>query len=510
MTPGRVIARQVDTSDSEVQLATGCICQRRYTGNVLPAGCQQRIAALVGPRGYLHRPEDLAIYEYDGSIDKHRPDLVVFPRTTEDVAAIVKIAREFQVPLVGRGSGTGLSGGAIPREGGIIVAFARMNRILEIDLENERAVVQPGVVNLDLTLAVQNDGYFYAPDPSSQRACTIGGNVSENAGGPHTLAYGVTTNHVLGLELVLPDGSVVNTGGMEVDLPGYDLTGLLTGSEGTMVLVTKIMVRLMRKPEVVRTVLAIYESSADAGRTVAEITARAITPVAIEMLDGVMLRMVEEATHAGYPMDASAVLLIELEGISELVEEQTEQLRQACALCHAREFRVARTAEERELLWKGRKNAFGAVGRVSPTYYVQDGVVPRTKVESTLRYIGEVSRKYGLTISNIFHAGDGNLHPIILFDPRKPGDIDKARAAGEDILTHCIQVGGSITGEHGVGMEKNELMSQLFTPETLDVIRRLKRVFDPDGRLNPGKLLPTGKGCLEIRQPALTPGSAFF
>jgi glycolate oxidase len=477
---------------------------------MLPAGCKERIAAIVGSRGYLDRAEDLAIYEYDGSIDKHRPDLVVFPRSTDDVSAIVKVALEFKVPLVGRGSGTGLSGGAIPREGGITVAFARMNHILEIDLENERAVVEPGVVNLDVTLAVQNSGYFYAPDPSSQRACTIGGNVSENAGGPHTLAYGVTTNHVLGLEVVLPDGSIVVTGGKEVDLPGYDLTGLLTGSEGTMVLVTKVIVRLMRRPEQVKTVLAIYESSADAGRTVAEITARAITPVAIEMLDGVMLRMVEEATHAGYPMDAAAVLLIELEGLSEMVDEQTEQLRQACKLCGAREFRVARTAEERELLWKGRKNAFGAVGRVSPTYYVQDGVVPRTKIEPTLRYIGEVSRKHGLTISNIFHAGDGNMHPIILFDPRKPGDLEKAIASGEDILTYCIEAGGSITGEHGVGMEKNELMPKLFTAETLDLMRRLKLMFDPDSRLNPGKVLPTGKGCLEIRQPALTPGTALL
>ena len=477
---------------------------------MLPAGCKERIAALVGRRGYLDRPEDLAIYEYDGSIDKHQPDLVVFPCNTEEVSAIVRIAREFRVPFVGRGSGTGLSGGAIPREGGIIVAFARMNRILQIDLENERAVVQPGVVNLDLTLAVQNAGYFYAPDPSSQRACTIGGNVAENAGGPHTLAYGVTTNHVLGLELVLPDGSVVETGGWEPDLPGYDLTGLLTGSEGTMVLVTKIIVRLMRKPEQVKTVLAIFESSADAGRTVAEITARAITPVAVEMLDGVMLRMVEEATHAGYPMDAAAVLLIELEGLNEAVEEQTEQLRQACTVCRAREFRVARTAEERDLLWKGRKNAFGAVGRVSPTYYVQDGVVPRTKIEPTLRFIGEVSRKYGLTISNIFHAGDGNLHPIILFDPRKPGELEKARASGEEILTYCIEAGGSITGEHGVGMEKNELMPKLFNPETLDLIRRLKLLFDPENRLNPGKILPTGRGCMEIRQPALTPGTPVY
>src|SRR5262249_42686509 len=292
----------------------------------------------------------------------------------------------------------------------------------------------PGVVNLDITNAVDAAGYFYAPDPSSQRACTIGGNVAENAGGLHTLAYGVTTNHVLGLELVMPDGTIVETGDKESDLPGYDLTGLLTGSEGTMVLVTKVIVRLMRKPELVKTVLAIYESSAQAGATVAAITARAITPVAVEMLDGVMLRMVEEATHAGYPLDAEAVLLIELEGIREAVEEQIGQIREACMGCGAREFRVARTAEERELLWKGRKNAFGAVGRVSPTYYVQDGVVPRTRIAPTLRFIGEVAAKYGLTISNIFHAGDGNLHPIILFNPRKEGDLERARACGDKIL----------------------------------------------------------------------------
>jgi glycolate oxidase len=474
---------------------------------MLPNGAKERFAALMGARNYLDRPEDLKLYEYDGGVDKHAPDLVVFPRTTQEVSHIVKLAREYRLPVVGRGAGTGLSGGAIPREGGIMVAFARMNRILELDFENERAVVQPGVVNLDITLAVQDRGYFYAPDPSSQRACTIGGNVAENAGGPHTLAYGVTTNHVLGLELVLPDGTIVETGGKEPDLPGYDLTGLLTGSEGTMALVTRITVRLMRKVELVKTALAIYETSEDAGRTVAEITARAITPVAIEMLDGVMLRMVEEATHAGYPMDAAAVLLIELEGLKEAVEEQVEQVRAACLLCGAREFRVARTAAERDLLWKGRKNAFGAVGRVSPTYYVQDGVVPRTKIAPTLHFIGEVARTSGLTISNIFHAGDGNMHPIILFNPRKEGDLEKARAAGEAILTYCIEAGGSITGEHGVGMEKNELMAKLFPPETLDMIRGLKHLFDPEGHLNPGKVLPTGRGCLEIRQQPIGAGS---
>ena len=277
-----------------------------------------------------------------------------------------------------------------------------------------------------------------------------------------------------------------------------------------MALVTKVMVRLMRKPEMVKTILAIYASVEDCGATVAEITARAIVPVAVEMLDGVMLRMVEEATHAGFPMDAAAVLLIELEGLRENVEEQVVQIRAVCQSCRAREVRVARTVEERELLWKGRKNAFGAVGRVSPFYYVQDGVVPRTQIAPTLGVIAEVGRKYGLIISNIFHAGDGNMHPIILFDARKPGDLDKARAAGAEILEHCISVGGSITGEHGVGMEKNEMMPRQFKPETLDTMRRFKELFDPATRLNPGKMLPTGKGCLEIRQPALDRGGTIY
>ncbi len=473
---------------------------------MLPAEAVQKLRKIAGDDAVLYRPQDLMLYEYDGSVEKSTPDCVVLPRTTEQVAAIVKLAKEFGLPLVGRGAGTGLSGGAIARSGGIMIGFARMNRILEIDLENERAVVQPGVVNLDLTLAVQGQGYFYAPDPSSQRACTIGGNVSENAGGPHTLAYGVTTNHVLGLEMVLPDGTVVQTGGKEADRAGYDLTGLLTGSEGTMVLVTKVIVRLMRKPELVKTLLAIYDEPDDAAATVADITARQITPVAVEMLDGVMLRMVEEATHAGYPMDASAVLLIELEGLREAVEAQTIDIEEVCRLNRAREVRVARTAEERDLLWKGRKNAFGAVGRVSPSYYVQDGVVPRTRIADTLRFIYRVAGKYDLTISNIFHAGDGNMHPIILFNHHKPEEFERTKRAGAEILEYCISVGGSITGEHGVGMEKNEMMPLLFPPETLEMIARLKSVFNPDGRLNPGKLLPTGKGCLEVR-PVVSAGA---
>ncbi|HML15882.1 MAG TPA: FAD-linked oxidase C-terminal domain-containing protein [Bryobacteraceae bacterium] len=459
------------------------------------------VEAIFGPRGYLHKREDLALYEYDGGVDKSRPDLVVFPESTEQVVAIVKVAAERDIPIVGRGAGTGLSGGAIARAGGIVVSFARMNRILEIDLANERAVVQPGVVNLDITSAVEADGYFYAPDPSSQRACTIGGNVSENSGGPHTLAYGVTTNHVLGMEAVLPDGSIISTG-CGYDLAGYDLTGLLVGSEGTMALVTKVIVRLMRKPEMIQTILAIYDRAEDAGDTVTRITERAITPVAIEMLDGVLLRMVEEATHAGYPMDAAAVLLIELEGLAEMVEEQCGQIREACALCRVREFRIAKTPEERDLLWTGRKNAFGAVGRFSPAYYVQDGVVPRTKIADTLRFIGGLGARYGLSISNIFHAGDGNLHPLIMFDPRVEGQLEKVRRASDEILDYCIAAGGSITGEHGVGMEKMEMMAHQFPPDSLDMIARFKKLFDPGCRLNPGKVLPTGRGCMEIRQRA--------
>ena len=476
---------------------------------MLSPAAKERIVKLLGPRAYLDRPEDLALYEYDGGQDRHPPDVVVFPRTAAEVGALVRIANQFGMPIVGRGAGTGLSGGAIPRQGGMMIAFARMNHILNLDTANERAVVEPGVVNLDVTVAVERDGYFFAPDPSSQRACTVGGNVAENAGGPHTLAYGVTTNHVIGLELVLPDGSVVETGGLP-DLPGYDLTGLLTGSEGTLALVTKATLRLMRKPETVKTILAIYSSSEDAGRTVAEITAQAITPVALEMLDGVMLRMVEEATHAGYPMDAAAVLLIELEGIREAVETQVEQVRAACLSSGAIEFRVARTPAERDLLWSGRKNAFGAVGRVSPSYYVQDGVVPRTRIAATLQFIARVASEHGLTISNIFHAGDGNLHPIILFNPRTPGEKEKARHAGEEILKWCIGCGGSITGEHGVGMEKNELMPLLFSADTLETIGQIKLLFDPETRMNPGKLLPTGRGFSEIRQPALQPGSVLY
>ncbi|HNY38887.1 MAG TPA: FAD-linked oxidase C-terminal domain-containing protein [Bryobacteraceae bacterium] len=470
---------------------------------MIPSGARQRLVEAVGPRGYLDRAEDLRLYEYDGGVDKARPEVVLFPKSAEAVSAIMKIAASNKIPLLGRGAGTGLSGGSVAVAGGLMVSFSRMHRILEIDLENERAVVEPGVVNLDLTAAVQGDGYFFAPDPSSQKACTIGGNVAENAGGPHTLAYGVTVNHVLGLEMVMPDGRIVQTGAGGFDTPGYDLPGVLTGSEGTLGLVTKVTVRLMRKPEAVKTFLAIYDTEDDCALTVSEITARGITPAALEMLDGTLMRMVEESTHAGYPLDAAGVLLIELEGLTEAVEEQAGHIQAACKACRAREVREARSAAERELLWKGRKNAFGAVGRVSPFYYVHDGVVPRTQIAPTLRLINKISKKRELTISNIFHAGDGNLHPLILFDARKPGDMEAAQSAGFDILEHCIKVGGSITGEHGIGVEKIALMDKQFRQEALEVMRKIKSMCDPSGLMNPGKVLPARKGCAEITQPPI-------
>jgi glycolate oxidase len=459
----------------------------------------RELEAVVGAGGVLHRAEDLMLYEYDGSVDVAQPDGVVFPRSTAEVVRIVKLAAREGIPITGRGAGTGLSGGALARQGGIVMVFSRMNRILEIDAANRVAVVQPGVVNLDLSRAVADAGLYFAPDPSSQKACTIGGNVAENAGGPHTLAYGVTTNHVLGLEIVLPDGETVRTGGATLDAPGYDLTGLLVGSEGTLAIVTEITVRLLRLPEAVETLLAVFDRVDDATEAVVDITARAITPAACEMLDGWTLRAVEDFIHAGFPLDAAAVLLIELEGLREAVEQQAADVADVCTRRAAREVRTARDDAERQRLWAGRKNAFGAVGRLSPSYYTQDGVIPRTKLPMTLRRIEEIGREFGFQIGNVFHAGDGNLHPIILFDSRDAGQYARAVAAATAIMEHCLSVGGALTGEHGVGMEKSELMPKMFTAADLDLMRRVKEAFNPAGLLNPGKILPLGKGCGEAR-----------
>jgi glycolate oxidase len=481
----------------------------RRSRNTLNPKLIRELQNLLGRDAVLAAREDLLLYEYDGSVEEARPDCVVFPSSTRDVSEIMRLAKRFETPLVGRGAGTGLSGGALPRAGGIVVVFARMNRILEIDAESRRAVVQPGVVNLDITRAVDHLGLYFAPDPSSQKSCTIGGNVSENAGGPHTLAYGVTTNHVTGLEIVLPeDGRVVRIGGKTADPLGYDLTGLMVGSEGTLAIVTEITVRLSRKPEAVKTLLAVYDAVDDATESVVEITQRGITPAACEMLDGWTLRTVEDFVHAGFPRDCAAVLLLEVEGLTEAAKEQAAEISEVCRARGAREVRLARDARERDLLWKGRKNAFGAIGRLSPSYYVLDGVIPRTRLPETLRRIEEIGRASGFRIGNIFHAGDGNLHPLILFDPRNAGEFERVVAAARAIIEHCIAVGGALTGEHGVGMEKNELMPLMFTAEDLALMARVRDAFNPDGLLNPQKILPLGKGCGELRVLPQSVGSA--
>jgi glycolate oxidase len=446
------------------------------------------------------------LYEYDALSCLRPAEAVVFPTNTKQVVSVVELAAREHLPLLARGAGTGLSGGAVVTEGGIMIAFARMKKILEIDVENLRARVQPGVVNLDLSLAASDYGLYFAPDPSSQKACTIGGNVAENAGGPHTLAYGVTTNHVLGLEVVLPDGQVVHTGAKYWDRPGYDLTGFLVGSEGTLGIVTEIIVRLSKKPEAIGTLLSIYDRVIDATRTVAAITARGITPAALEMMDGFTLRAIEEATHAGYPMDSAAVLLIEVEGLREEVEEGMEQIQAVCNENQAREVRQAKSAEERDLLWKGRKNAFGALGRITPNFYVQDGVIPRTRLPEMLEFISEVGRRYGLRVGNIFHAGDGNLHPLLLFDARDPQQAASVLQAAKEILLKCVEMGGSLTGEHGVGLEKRDLMPMFFSDDDLEMMRSLKSVFNPQGTLNPNKVLPAGRVCGELRVQASAGG----
>ncbi len=471
----------------------------RLTLRPMYSGLIREFEDLLGPSSVLYRPEDLLLYEYDGSIEKGRPNVVVFPTTTEHVSRIVKLSAEHHFPIVGRGAGTGLSGGALARTGGVMLVFARMNRIFELDVENQRATVQPGVVNYELTRAAEAHGLYFAPDPSSWKSCTIGGNVAENAGGPHTLAYGVTTNHVTALEVVLPDGEVLRVGSTHGDAPGYDLTGLFVGSEGTLALVTEITVKLSRKPEAVKTLLAIFESVDDAADTVVDITARAITPAACEMLDGWTLRAVEDYIHAGFPTDSAAVLLIEVEGLAETVAAQAAAITEVCHAHRAREVRLARDNAERNLLWKGRKNAFGALGRLAPSNYVLDGVIPRSKLPQALRRIRQIGDQYGFQIGNIFHAGDGNLHPIVLFDPRDKKQFERALQAAAEIIRHCVEIGGALTGEHGVGMEKSELMPLLFSDADFALMRRVHDAFNPDSSLNPGKIFPLSKGCGEIR-----------
>ncbi len=460
------------------------------------------IGDALGPHVAFRRPEDVLMYEYDYGFERGTPDIAVLPRSTAEVQTAVRLAHEAGVPIVARGAGTGINGGAVPRRGGMIVSLARMNRVLEIDVENRLAVVQPGVVNLELSQITEPHGLFFAPDPASQKASTIGGNIGNNAGGPHCLALGVTTNHILGLEVVLHDGTVVRLGGKSWDRLGYDLVGLLVGSEGTLGLVTEATVRLLPLPESIRTTLAIFPSIEAAGEAVSRIIGHGIVPAALEMMDRLAIQAVEEAFHAGYPPEAGAILLVEVDGLHEQVDPHGEAVDRICREVGALSIGAATTSDERARLWAGRKGAASAMGRVAPNYYLHDAVVPRTRLPEILAHVVEVGRKYDLPIANLFHAGDGNLHPMILFDARDPGILDRVHEAGDEILRACVAAGGTITGEHGVGLEKQEYMPLIFAADDLDVMSGLRKALDPDACLNPDKIFPLGSSCHDVARAA--------
>jgi glycolate oxidase len=449
----------------------------------------------------LSEPGDLLAYEYDASNFTAPPDLAVLPGSAEEVAAVLRIAARHGAPVVPRGAGTGVAGGALPVVGGIVVATTRLNRILSFDLADRVAVVEPGVTNIDISNAVAAEGYFYAPDPSSQYASSIGGNVGHNSGGPHTIAYGVTANHILGLELALPSGDLVRLGAAGPDAPGFDLTGAVVGSEGTFGIVTRIWVRLLRRREAVVTWLAVFDDLGPAGDAVTEIIAEGVAPVALEMLDRNAIRAIEPFVHAGYPLDAEAVLLIEVEGIREALPPLQDVVEGICRRHGARQIRVAHGEAERQALWLGRKAAFGTLGRIAINYYLHDAAVPRSRLPQVLRRIQEIGRREGLTLANMFHAGDGNVHPLIIFDARVPGETARVIRAGEEMLRVCVEAGGSISGEHGIGFEKNNYMPWIFSEADLDAMRRLKRVFDPGGIMNPWKMFPTPVSYSDVLIP---------
>jgi glycolate oxidase len=462
----------------------------------------QELRQVVGDEYVIHTPEDLIVFEYDGAVDKATPLAVVIPDTAQQVSECVKAARRHSLPVIARGAGTGLSGGAIAEHGGIVIAMTRMTKVLEVDTENRIAVVEPGVVNIDLTTHVAPLGLYYAPDPSSQRACTIGGNVAENSGGPHCLAYGVTTNHVLGMEVVLADGTIQWIGGRTRESVGYDLRGILVGSEGTLAIVTKVIVRLLTQPESVKTLLAIFNDLDDASAAVSGIIGAGIVPAAIEMMDDLCIRAAEASVHAGYPEEAGAVLLVEVDGITEAVEEEVEAVEEVCNRFNPIEIRTATDAEEREKLWSGRKGVLGALGRLAPNYLLVDGTVPRTKLVEVLSKIRQMSVDTGYPIANLLHAGDGNLHPSVLFDERIPGDTQRALEIGGEILELCVEVGGVLSGEHGIGLEKQDHMPLMFNDADLSVMAKLKPSFATEDSLNPGKVFPTGATCGDLRQAA--------
>ena len=460
-----------------------------------------QLAQIVGMDGMVRDDAELLTYETDGLVKlRSRPGAVVLPTSTEQVQAVVKLCHETGVPFVARGQGTGLSGGAMPHPDGVLIALTRMNRILDIDLPNRCITVEPGVMNLDVSKAVSDEGYYYAPDPSSQVICSIGGNLAENSGGAHCLKYGFTVHHVLGVEAVLPDGDVVTLGGPALDAPGLDLLGVLVGSEGTLAVVTKITLNLLRKPAAVKTLLAAFDSTEAAGNAVSGIIGAGIIPAAVEMMDRVTIEAAEEAVHPNFPK-TDAILIVELDGAEADVSALFRRVEEVCVEAKACEIQIAKTNEQRARFWQGRKAAFAAMGRVSPSYYVQDGVIPRTKLPEVLSRIAALSERSGLKIGNVFHAGDGNLHPLVCYDERIPGQADLAQDVASEILTYCLDAGGSITGEHGVGADKAKHLPKMFNDSDLDTMQLVRCAFDPGYICNPGKVFPTPRLCGEVPGP---------
>ena len=456
---------------------------------------------IVGPDGFVRDAAELATYESDGLAKlRSRPGAAVLPGSAAEVQAVVRLCHAAAVPFVARGSGTGLSGGALPHSDGVLIVMTRLNRILDIDIPNRRITVEPGVMNLDVTRAVAGNGCYYAPDPSSQVICSIGGNVAENSGGAHCLKYGFTVHHVLGVEAVLPDGEMVRLGGPALDNPGFDLLGVLVGSEGTLAVVTKVTLRLLRKPAAVKTLLAAFDSTEAAGNAVSGIIGAGIIPAAVEMMDRLTIEAAEAAVHPNFP-DAEAVLIVELDGAEADVTALFSLVEQVCTDAGAREIQVAQTDAQRARFWMGRKAAFAAMGRVSPSYYVQDGVIPRTRLPEVLARIRSLAEESGLKIGNVFHAGDGNLHPLVCYDDRIPGQPALAQRVASDILTFCLDAGGSITGEHGVGADKADQMPKMFSETDLDTMQLVRCAFDPRNLCNPGKVFPTPRLCGEVPGP---------
>ncbi|HET7876363.1 MAG TPA: FAD-linked oxidase C-terminal domain-containing protein [Methylomirabilota bacterium] len=468
----------------------------------LSAGFLRDLEQIVGPRGLITSREGRLTYEADMHVFyKGMPDVVVLPETAEQVAQVVRRCRHERVAVIPRGSGTGIIGGAMAPAGGVMVSMTRMTRILELDFPNRCATVQPGLINLWLSNAARPHGYYFAPDPASQMVSSIGGNVSTNAGGPHCLKYGITVNHVLGLQLVTGVGELLWVGGKVRERLGYDLTGVLVGGEGTLGLVTAITVRLLHVPEGVKTLLASFATLDDASETVSAIIAAGIIPAALEIIDEFFVRAIEEGIGAGYPKGAGAVLLIELDGPREEIEAQAQRIVPICRDHAALEIRVARDEAERALLWKGRKEAAGVVGRMTSNWLLQDAVVPRSRLPEIMREMQQISARHGLRIANVFHAGDGNLHPMILYDDRVPGELERARHANEELLRACLRLGGSVTGEHGVGLDKAQNLPLQYAAADLNFMWRLRRVWDPDGIMNPHKLLPSHPACGEGFRP---------